>query len=63
MIRIVISDEKKERLASIFSDAGQVLFASVVINPILNSQSNSESILVGSATTLIVWVASLLLSK
>ena len=61
MFSIRISDKFTERLSSIFADVAQVLFASIVITPILNYSSTSN-IIMGVGATLIVWSFSLILS-
>ena len=58
-----MTEERIKRFASILSDMGQVMFASILIEPLINNSFNSVTIVVGSALALLAWFASLLLSK
>ena len=61
MLKIRVTEKFVERFSSIFADMAQVLFASVVITPILNA-SSASNIFIGVGATLIVWVFSLVLA-
>lgn len=58
-----ISEDKIERASSIVADIGQVVFASVVINPIISSSFNFSIIVLGTILSFIAWIISILLSK
>lgn len=56
------SNLQKKRLSNILDNAGQVLLGTLIINPLLDSESNKQLVyitLVGLSLTIFAWVLSL----
>ena len=60
---MTISEKFIDRLASILADVGQVVLASVVLNPLFSQDVGVFSIIAGVIATVAAWGLSLLLSR
>ena len=61
-MRLIEKLEKPETLLEISRDMGQVFFASVLVDPVVNGSISSQLFFGGLTLSLFSWILSLLLS-
>ena len=62
-MRLIEKLEKPETLSEISRDMGQVFFASVLVDPVVNGSISGQLFFGGLTLSLFSWILSLLLSK